>query len=110
MRSRTYLFPVIVLVILHMKSSASCWLLSFFCKFSVYIGCFLKKPLYKCEEKMQEKMEMIKQKDKTLVQVQQQCSIYFCIKLNLESSIFWLIWPFQCLILMILTMAKYHEN
>ena len=23
---------------------------------------------------------------------------------------FWLIWPFQCLILIILTMAKYHEN
>ena len=24
--------------------------------------------------------------------------------------LFWLIWPFKCLILMILTMAKYHEN
>ena len=24
--------------------------------------------------------------------------------------IFWRIWPFECLILMILTMAKYHEN
>ena len=24
--------------------------------------------------------------------------------------IFWLIWPYECLILMILTITKYHEN
>ena len=59
---------------------------------------------------MQEKMEMTLHKDENLVQVQQQYSVYFRIKINFESAFFWLIWPFQCLILRILTMVKYHEN
>ena len=29
---------------------------------------------------------------------------------NFQIMLFWLIWLFKCLILMILTMAKYHEN
>merc|ERR1711989_126446 len=42
--------------------------------------------------------------------IQQQCSVYFCIKIFFKSYFVWLIWPFECLILMILTMTKYHEN
>ena len=45
-----------------------------------------------------------------MVQVQQQCSVYFCIKIFFKSWFVWLIWSFECLILMILTMTKYHEN
>ena len=45
-----------------------------------------------------------------MVQVQQQCSVYFCIKLIFESWFFWLIWPFECPISMILTLTEYHEN
>ena len=41
---------------------------------------FLKMVLHKDEEKMQEKMKMTSQRDENLVQVQQQCSVYFCIK------------------------------
>ena len=59
---------------------------------------------------MQEKMKMTKQEDKDLVQVQQNCSLYFCLKIIFKSLCLWLIWPFKCLILMILTMAIYHEN
>ena len=59
---------------------------------------------------MQEKVKMTWQKDENWVQVQQQCSVYFCIKTFFESRLVWLIWPFECLFLMILTMAKYHEN
>ena len=70
----------------------------------------LKKVLHKREEKMQEKMKMTSQKDENLVQVQQQGSVYFCMKIIFKSSFSWLIWPFKCLILMILTMAKHHEN
>jgi len=44
------------------------------------------------------------------VQGQQHCSVYFCTKIIFKSWFFWLIWPFECLILMFLTMAKYHEN
>ena len=55
-------------------------------------------------------MKMTQQKNENLVQVQQQCSVYCCIKTIFESWLFWLIWPFKCQILMILTMAKYHEN
>ena len=44
------------------------------------------------------------------VQVQQQCSIHFCIKIFFKPWFVWLIWSFECLILMILTMTKYHEN
>ena len=46
---------------------------------------FLKKVLHKLEGKMQEKIKMTSQKDKNLVQVQQQCSVYFCIKMIFES-------------------------
>ena len=42
---------------------------------------FLKKVLRKCEEKMQDKMKMNYQKDENMVQVQQQCSVYFSIKI-----------------------------
>ena len=59
---------------------------------------------------MQEKMKITLHKDKNLAQVQPQCSVYFCIKKNFESWFFWLVWPFECLILMILTMVKYHKN
>ena len=45
---------------------------------------FLKKVLHKCEKKMHEKMKMTKQKDKVLVQVQQQCNVYFCVKILLN--------------------------
>ena len=47
---------------------------------------FFKKVLHKREEKMQEKMKMTYQKDKNLVQIQQQCSVYFCIK-NIFSNL-----------------------
>ena len=46
---------------------------------------FLKKVLHKREEKMQEKMKMTKQKHENLVQVQQQCSVNFCLKIVFES-------------------------
>ena len=49
---------------------------------------FLKKVLHKREEKMQEKMKMAWQKDKSLVQVRRQCSVYFCIKIIFESGFF----------------------
>merc|ERR1711989_110701 len=42
--------------------------------------------------------------------IQQQCGVYFCIKIFFKSGFVWLIWPFECLILMILTLTKYHEN
>ena len=63
---------------------------------------FLKKVFHKCQEEMQEKMKVALQKDLSLVQVQQQqytilYSFYFCIF-------------FISLILMVLTMTKYHEN
>ena len=69
-----------------------------------------KKVLHKRKEKMQEKVKMTWQKDENWVQVQQLCSVYFCIKMIFKSWFFWLKWPFECLILMILTMTKYHEN
>ena len=53
---------------------------------------------------------MTQQKDQKLVQVQQQCIVYFCIKIFFKSGFVWLIWPLECQILMILTMTKYHEN
>ena len=53
---------------------------------------------------------MTKQKEKNLVQVQQQCSVYSCIEIFFKSRFVWLIRPFEGLILMILTMTKYHEN
>ena len=49
------------------------------------IGCFFKKVLHKHEEKMQEKLKMTYQKDKNLVQVQQQCGVYFYIKIIFQS-------------------------
>ena len=55
-------------------------------------------------------MKMTKQEDKNLVQVQQQCRVYFCMKTIFKSWFFWLIWPFEYLNLMILTMAKYYGN
>ena len=78
---------------------------------------FLKKVLHKREEKVQvqvqvqvqEIMKMTQQKDENLVQVQQHYSDFFCVKIVFKSQFFWLIWPFKCLILMILTIAKYHE-
>ena len=45
-----------------------------------------------------------------MAKAQPQCSVYFCLKIIFQSWLFWLIWPVKCLILMILTMAKYHEN
>ena len=71
---------------------------------------FLKEVLHKREEKMQEKMKMTQQKDENLAQVQQQCSVYSCIETFFKSLFVWPIWPFECLILVILTMTKYHEN
>ena len=47
---------------------------------------------------------------KNLVQVQQRCNVYFCMKIFFKSWLVSLIWPFECLILMILTMTKCHEN
>ena len=46
---------------------------------------FLKKVLNKGEEKIQEKMKMTWQRDENLVQVQQQCSVYFWIKTFFKS-------------------------
>ena len=45
-----------------------------------------------------------------MVQAQQHCSVYFCLMIIFKTWFFWLIWPFKCLILVILTIAKYHEN
>ena len=44
-----------------------------------------------------------------MVQVQHQFSVYFCMKINFKSWFLWLIWPFECLILMILKVTKYQE-
>ena len=46
---------------------------------------FLKKVLHRREEKMQEKIKTTLQKEENLLQVQQQCSVHFCIKMILES-------------------------
>ena len=59
---------------------------------------------------MQERKKMTWQEDENLVQVQQQCSVHFYMKIIFESLFYWLIWPFECLILMILTITKYYEN
>ena len=56
-------------------------------KWSTY-RVFLEKVLHKQEEKMQEKMIMTQQKDKNLVQVQQQCSVYFSTKIFLNHDLF----------------------
>ena len=45
-----------------------------------------------------------------MVQVQELYSVYFCLKIFFESWLVWLIWHFECPILMILTMTKFHEN
>ena len=46
-----------------------------------------------------------------MVQVQQQSSVYFCIKMIFDSWLLWLIWPYKwCLISMMLTMTENHEN
>ena len=37
---------------------------------------------------MQEKMKMTEEKDRNLVQVQQQCSVYFCVKMIFEYRFF----------------------
>ena len=37
---------------------------------------------------MQDKMKMNYQKDENMVQVQQQCSVYFCIRNNFRIMIF----------------------
>ena len=69
---------------------------------------FLKKVLHKREGKMREKLKMTQQEDENLIQGQQHCSVYLCTKIILKSC--WLIWPFECLIMTILTIAKYHKN
>ena len=46
---------------------------------------FLKKVFHKRREKMQEKMKTTWQKNENLVQVQQQCSVHFCLKIIFES-------------------------
>jgi len=61
------------------------------------------------KKKCKKKNKMTQQKDNNLAQVQAQSSVYFCLKIIFKSWFFWLIWPFECLILMILTMTKYHE-
>ena len=45
-----------------------------------------------------------------MVQEQWQCGVYFFIKIFFKSWFVWRIWPFECLILMILTMTKHHDN
>ena len=45
-----------------------------------------------------------------MVQVQPRYSVYYCIKIFFKSWFVWLIWPFECLILMIFTTTKFHEN
>ena len=46
---------------------------------------FFKKVLHEREEKMQEKMKMTWEKDGNLGNVQQQSSVYFCIKIIFKS-------------------------
>ena len=46
---------------------------------------FPKKALHEREEKMQEKMKMTWEKDGNLGNVQQQSSVYFCIKIIFKS-------------------------
>ena len=74
------------------RSKECCWVfkssfskeLYFFrcsnCDFETKYRVFLKKFFHKREEKMQEKMKMTKQKGENLSQVQQQGSVYLCIK------------------------------
>ena len=47
----------------------------------IWYRVFLIKILHKRKWKMQEKVKMTKQKDKNLVQAQQLCSVYFCLKM-----------------------------
>ena len=47
-----------------------------------------KKLFHKSEEKMQEKMKMILQKDENLVHIQQQYSVSFCEKIDSKSGFF----------------------
>ena len=61
-------------------------------------------------ETNQEKMKMTLQKQENLVQVQQEYSVYFCIKMIFKSWLLWLIWPFQCQTIIILTMAEFVGN
>ena len=54
-------------------------------------------------------MNIAQQKDRSK-KVQQQCSVYFCMKMIFKTCLFWLIWALKFLILMILTLTKYHQN
>ena len=47
-----------------------------------------KKLFHKSEEKMQEEMKMIMQKDENLVQIQQQYSVSFYKKIDSKSGFF----------------------
>ena len=47
-----------------------------------------KKLFHKSEEKIQEKMKMILQKDENLVHIQQQYSVSFCEKIDSKSGFF----------------------
>ena len=113
------IYPHLSFLFCFLVSSCSFFLLHFWTnmnEFSHYsfkkveYGVFFKKVFHKQEEKMQEKMKMTKQKDKNLVQVQKQCSVYFCIEMFFKSWFVLLLWPLESLILMILTLTKYHEN
>ena len=53
-----------------------------------------KKLFHKSEEKMQEKMKMILQKNENLVHVQQQYSVSFCEKIDSKSGFFQQIWHY----------------
>ena len=76
-----------------------------------YIGCFLKRFSTNEKRKCNKKWRWPSRKMKIWYKyIQQQCSVYICIEIFFESWFFWLIWPLECLILMILTMTKYPEN
>ena len=70
------------------------------------IGCFLKRFSINAKKKWRWPSRKIKIWYKNNNDV----VLFFCIKIFFKSWFVWLVWPFECLILMILTMTKYHEN
>ena len=75
--------------------------------FSSWYRVIQKKLFHENEEKMQEKMKMILQKNENLVNIQQQYGVSFCEKIVSKSGFSWQIWHYLCLIFMILIGTKY---
>ena len=69
-----------------------------------------KQLFHKSEEEMHKKMKMTLQKAKNLVHVKQHYGVSYYKKIFFLLGFLRLIWPFECLILTILTLTKCLQN